>query len=77
MSPIEKTEKIRGFEGVKIEKIGLLEWLPVRKHSRTSVLKLREEDVIIYDIQAGDQVQVELRLIRRLVRTPPEEEASK
>jgi hypothetical protein len=55
------------------EKMYLTEWLEVRKHSRTSVLKLREEDVNLYDIRPGDKIRVQLQVIKKAPRDESEE----
>jgi hypothetical protein len=55
-----------------VEKMYLTEWLEVRKHSRTSLLKLREEDVNLYDIRPGDQIRVQLQVIKKLPRDESE-----
>lgn len=47
------------------EKMWLTEWLEVSKHSRRSVLKLREEDVNLYDIRPGDKIRVQLQVIKK------------
>jgi hypothetical protein len=57
----------------KEDKIGLVEWLPVHKHSRVVYLKLRSEDATLYDIQPGDKILVELRQIKRGPRTQESE----
>lgn len=44
------------------EKLGLVEWLPIHKRRRTFYLKLRSEDVEIYDIRPGDLVLAHLRV---------------
>lgn len=65
---------IEGFSNMKehlkgnIEKIGVTEWLEVKKHSRVIYLKIRPEDVNIYDIRMGDNILVELKAIKRLPR---------
>lgn len=56
----------------EIEKIGLVEWLPVHKHSRVLYLKLRYEDVQMYDLQPGDKLKVKIELLKKGPREPEE-----
>jgi len=51
-----------------VKKMWLTEWLDVRKHSRTTVLKLRDEDVHLYDIRPGDKIRVQLQLLKEAPR---------
>jgi hypothetical protein len=50
---------------MEVEKIGLVMWLEVHKHSRVTYLKLRAEDVHMYDIRPGDVMKVEIQAIRK------------
>jgi hypothetical protein len=50
------------------EKIGVVEWLTVRRHSRILYVPLRPEDVQLYDIRLGDQLKVEIHAIKKGLR---------
>lgn len=52
----------------RVERLGIVEWLPVHKRSRTLYLKLRSEDVAMYDIRSDDLVLVHLRVVKKTVR---------
>ena len=57
-----------------IEKIGVTEWLPVKQHSRMVYLKLRPEDVRIYDLQQYDSILVKLIAVKKCARDDSEKE---
>ena len=74
-NPKENQHKmVRGETlSLEVEKIWVTEWLIVKKHSRVSYLRLRDEDVALYDIRAGDKIRVQLQVIKKLPREEPEE----
>lgn len=53
---------------MSVEKLGLVEWLPVHKRSRTLYLKMRSEDTALYDIRPDDLVLVQLKSVKKKVR---------
>ena len=55
------------------DKIRVREWLKVKQHSRAHLLKLRPEDVGLYDIRHDDLLLVELVMIKRVAVREPEE----
>jgi hypothetical protein len=59
---------VRKVINTEPEKIGVIEWLPVRRHSRVLYVPLRAEDVQNYDIRVGDQLKVELQAIKKGIR---------
>ena len=58
----------------ELEKMWLVEWLEVKKHSRILYLRLRDEDVDLYDIQSGDKIRVQLQVIKKGSREEKETE---
>jgi hypothetical protein len=57
-------------QGPEIEKIGVVEWFEVRRHSRRLYILLDQKDCDIYDIQMGDKLQAKLL---EVLRGPREE----
>ena len=55
------------------EKIGVKEWLPVKQHSRSILLKLRPEDARLYDIQLDDLLLVTIHAVKRVAVRETEE----
>jgi len=58
----------------KREKIWVIAWLPVRKHSRSLYVPLPYEVVLLYNIRKGDLVKVTLHCVRH---APTETESLK
>jgi len=56
----------------EIEKIGLVEWFEVRKHSRALYVLLNPVDVRLHDIQVGDRLRMKIEWIRRTPRDTEE-----
>jgi hypothetical protein len=48
----------------KKEKIWIIAWLPVRKHSRSLYIPLPYEVVLLYNIRKGDLVKATLHCVR-------------
>ena len=61
---------------MSVEKLGLVEWLPVHKRSRTLYLKLRSEDVAMYDIRPDDLLLAHLRVVKKKPRELEEDVTS-
>jgi hypothetical protein len=55
----------------KKEKIWVIAWLPVRKHSRSLYIPLPYEVVLLYNIHKGDLVKATLHCVRH---APSEDE---
>jgi hypothetical protein len=47
----------------EIEKIGLVEWFEIRKHSRMYYLPLDQKDVRMHDLQIGDKIRAKLDIV--------------
>jgi len=47
------------------EKIGVVGWYQVKRHSRILYLRLKDEDVGIYGFKPGDKLKVEIQAIQR------------
>jgi hypothetical protein len=47
------------------EKIGLIEWFDVHRHSRRLYVLIDEKDVRQHDIQVGDHLRMKIEVIQR------------
>jgi hypothetical protein len=63
------------FFHAPIERIGVKEWLPVKEHSRTVYVKLRSEDVNLYDLEQNDMLLVQLVGVKKAPRDLDAKEA--
>jgi len=50
---------------METEKIGIVGWYLVKRHSRGTYIILKREDVDMYQIEPGDMLKVEIQAIRR------------
>lgn len=57
----------------KIDKIGTVQWLEVKRHSRILYVRIPELDIRVHDIQKGDKIKVEFVEIQRLPRVEESE----
>jgi len=53
---------------LELEKIGVVGWVEVKRHSRILYVRLSDLDVSIYYIKPGDKLKVEIQAIKRLAR---------
>jgi len=68
--------KVKGRDGrgaglvkiEEIEKIGLVEWFEVRKHSRQLYVPLDRKDCAMYDIREGDRLRMKMEMLVKALR---------
>jgi hypothetical protein len=66
---MKKHQKNLGhFFNAVTEKIGVKEWLHIKAHSRMLYLKLRSEDINLYDLQQEDVLLVQLIAVKKAPR---------
>ena len=71
---VKHPKNIGYFFHAPIEKIGVKEWLPIKQHSRMNYIKLRSEDINLYDLQQEDMLLVQLIAVKKAPRDLDEKE---
>lgn len=61
------------MEAQKIDKIGTVQWLQVKRHSRILYVRIPELEIRVHDIQKGDKIKVGFLEIQRLPRVEEDE----
>jgi hypothetical protein len=62
------------LEAQKIDKIGTVQWLQVKRHSRILYVRIPDLEIRVHDIQKGDKIKVGFLEIQRLPRAEEDEE---
>lgn len=50
---------------MEIEKVGVVSWVEVKRHSRILYVRLSDLDVGLYKIKPGDKLKIEIHNIKR------------